>query len=77
MPKRKPRRPALNQQIREARLAAKMHQRELAAKIGATQQFVQLLEAGTTSPNVRHLIAICKATGCEFSIDRKTVIVAK
>jgi transcriptional regulator with XRE-family HTH domain len=80
MPKRKTRkipRPALNQEIRDARLAAKLTQRELADAIGVSQRFVCGLESGEKEPNVHHLIAICKATGHTVGIDQDTVLFAK
>ncbi len=77
MPKREPRkptRPALNIQIRDARLAAGMTQRDLGAELKVAQRFIWGLESGEKEPNVRHLIAICEATGCEFLIDSETVM---
>ncbi|KKM88432.1 hypothetical protein LCGC14_1258830 [marine sediment metagenome] len=85
MPKRKPRkinRPALNQQIRQAREAAGLTQRELAAKFfgprkgSVSQRFIWGLESGDKEPNVHHLIAIAKATGHMFPIDADTVMFA-
>ncbi len=73
MTKRKP--PALNVHIRAARLAAGLHQSELGDRIGVTQQHIQQLESGKRVPSVQCLIAICKATDCEFPIDKKTVLV--
>ncbi len=77
LPKRKRRRPALNQQIREARLSAKLTQRQLADKLDVSQRFVCGLESGEKEPNVHHLIAICEVTGHTFAIGRDTVFVAE
>lgn len=70
----KPPRPSLHGQIREARLAANMTQAELAKAMSVSQRFVFALESGDRTPNVHHLIAVCKATGCEFPIDKDIVV---
>ena len=76
MPRRN--KPTLGQQIKAARIAAQLTQTELGEQIGVTQTFIARIEGDKTRPNLRHLTAIAKATGCRFVVsDSGTRIFSK
>lgn len=53
----------LGEEIRKARIDAKLTQEGLAFKAGVSRQYVSLLELNEKSPTVDTLIRLCKALG--------------
>ncbi len=53
----------IGENIRAARLAAGLTQKELAAKVGIPYQTLQRWEYGTFSPNMDNLIKLASALG--------------
>jgi transcriptional regulator with XRE-family HTH domain len=53
----------LGEEIRKARLQAKLTQEELAFKAGVSRQYVSLLELNQKSPTVDVLLRLCGAMG--------------
>jgi transcriptional regulator with XRE-family HTH domain len=51
----------LGDEIRQARLAARLTQEELAFRAGISRQYVSLLELNQKSPTVDMLIRVCRA----------------
>jgi transcriptional regulator with XRE-family HTH domain len=51
----------LGEEIRKARLKARLTQEKLAFKAGVSRQYVSLLELNEKSPTVDMLIRLCKA----------------
>lgn len=58
----------LQRMLREARLAAGLHQSELAERIGADQSFVSRYERGERRLDLVELSAICTACGIQLSV---------
>ena len=54
-------------QIKNARTEAGLSQKELAARIGTTQQTIQRWETGYTEPKVTDLMEISRALGVTLS----------
>ena len=53
----------LGEEIRKARLNAKLTQEQLAHEAGVSRQYVSLLELNEKSPTVDVLMRICRAMG--------------
>jgi transcriptional regulator with XRE-family HTH domain len=53
----------LGEEIRKARIAAKLTQEQLAFRTGLSRQYVSLLELDAKSPTVKVLLRICTALG--------------
>jgi transcriptional regulator with XRE-family HTH domain len=53
----------LGEELRKARLDAKMTQEEVAAKAGITREYVSHLERDEYSPTLDVLLPLCKAIG--------------
>lgn len=53
----------LGEELRKARLDAKMTQEEVAAKAGITREYVSHLERGEYSPTLDVLLPLCKSMG--------------
>ena len=53
----------LGEEIRKARLRARLTQENLAFKAGVSRQYVSLLELDQKCPTVDVLIRLCKAMG--------------
>jgi len=66
----------LGQEIRAARDAAGMAQAQVSRHTGLDQSQISRLERGKCAPSVGQLIALCDALDCEFTITRKTVVLA-
>lgn len=66
------RKTTLGSQIRDARQAAGLTQRDLAERVDVRQPFIAAIEAGTKIPSVGLTVAIAAATKTTFSIDAKT-----
>ncbi len=52
--------------LREARRQHQLTQRELARRLGVTQNYIPALEAGTRNPGPRLRSAMLAMFGCEF-----------
>ncbi len=57
----------LGEELRKARLSARLTQEELAFKADVSRNYVSLLELGEKSPTVQTLLRICKALGVKAS----------
>ncbi len=57
----------LGNELRKARLAARLTQEELAFKANISRNYVSLLELGEKSPTVQILLRVCKALGVKAS----------
>lgn len=53
----------LGEEIKKARLKARLTQEELAFRAGVSRQYISLLELDEKSPTVDLLIRVCKAMG--------------
>lgn len=63
---------ALHKQLRCARFAAKLSQRELAKKVGVHENYIGHLECGRRSPSLKVLHDIAEALGCQVTINIRT-----
>jgi transcriptional regulator with XRE-family HTH domain len=53
----------LGNELRKARIDAKLTQEQLAARAGLTREYISILEGGKKSPTVTALAKICKVCG--------------
>lgn len=59
----------INTQLREARLSAGLTVKQLAAKLGCTQQYLSAVESGKKSVSIKQLRHIADALGLEVSVN--------
>ena len=52
-----------NKRLKIARIEHDLSQEDLAAKVGATRQTINMIESGNYNPTLNLCIAICKALG--------------
>ena len=57
----------LGDELRKARLGARLTQEELAFKADVSRNYISLLERGEKSPTVQLLLRLCKALGVKAS----------
>jgi transcriptional regulator with XRE-family HTH domain len=57
----------LGDEIRKARIAAKLTQEELAFKADLSRNYISLLELDQKSPTVTTLLRLCEAVGVKAS----------
>lgn len=58
----------LGRRIKAARTYLKLSQSDLAERVGATKQCIQLWEAGKTAPSALYLPALSKAFGVSTDV---------
>lgn len=60
----------IHEQIKEARKAAGMTQKQAEKATGYTQTFISLLEAGKRDPSLEAMKVFCQAYDCQIIISK-------